>query len=98
MNSIGYNPERLPKGYTMDDIDIRIILTNLCVMDFNGPDRKPQIVSLHPGVTVEQVQENTGFELHIPENIAETAAPTEAQMAIIREMDPKGVRLSQIAS
>ena len=38
--SIGYNPERLPKGYSFDDIDIRRVITDLCVMDFNGPNKQ----------------------------------------------------------
>lgn len=96
VNSIGYNPERLPKGYTMDEIDIRIILTDLCVLDFSGPDYQIAIKSLHPGITVEQVVENTGFELHIPDNIPTTTAPTEEQLAIIRELDPKGVLSKQL--
>ena len=96
VNTIGYNPERLPKGYTMDDIDIRWVVTNLCIMDFNGPDKKMQIISLHPGDTADQVQENTGFELHIPDNIAETPEPTAEQIEILNQLDPKGIRASQI--
>lgn len=96
VNSIGYNPARLPKGYKLDDIDIRIILTDLCIMDFGGPDHQIRLVSVHPGITVEQVVENTGFELHIPENVPTTAAPTDAQLAIIRELDPKDFRSKQL--
>ncbi len=36
VSSIGYNPARLPKGHRLDDIDIRLVVTNLCVMDFGG--------------------------------------------------------------
>ncbi len=96
VNSIGYNPERLPKGYSMDDIDIRIILTDLCVMDFGGPDHQVRLVSLHPGVTVEQVVENTGFEVSIPDSVPTTVAPTEEQLEIIRALDPKDVRSKQL--
>lgn len=96
VNSIGYNPERLPKGYTMDDIDIRIILTDLCVMDFGGPNHQVRLVSVHPGITVEQVKENTGFEIHVPADVPTTAAPTEEQLAIIRELDPSDIRSKQL--
>ncbi len=61
VSSIGYNPARLPKGHSLDDIDIRLVVTDLCVMDFGGPDHQMRLVSLHPGISVEQVQENTGF-------------------------------------
>uniref|UniRef100_UPI00097CC048 ketoacid CoA transferase n=1 Tax=Pelomonas sp. KK5 TaxID=1855730 RepID=UPI00097CC048 len=54
--SAGYNPARLARGWSLDDIDIRSIFTNLCVMDFGGPARQMRLVSLHPGVSAEQVQ------------------------------------------
>jgi len=96
VSSIGYNPERLPKGHSLDDVDIRRIVTDLCVMDFGGPDHQVRLVSLHPGITVEQVVENTGFELHIPEEVPTTPAPTPEQLAIIAEMDPHNQRAMQI--
>jgi glutaconate CoA-transferase subunit B len=94
--TIGYNPERLPKGYSFDEIDLRCVYTNLGVFDFNGPNHQMQIVSLHPGVTVEEVIENTGFEVHVPDSIAVTAAPTEEQLAVIRQMDPHNLRSKQL--
>ena len=94
--TIGFNPERLPKGYSFDDIDLRYVYTNLGVFDFNGPNRQMQIVSLHPGVSVDEVIENTGFDVHVPASIAVTAAPTEEQLAIIRQMDPHNLRSKQL--
>jgi glutaconate CoA-transferase subunit B len=94
--TIGFNPERLPKGYTFDEIDLRCIYTNLGVFDFNGPNHQMQIVSLHPGVTVDEVVSNTGFEVHVPNSIATTAAPSEEQLAIIRQMDPHNLRSKQL--
>lgn len=96
VNSIGYNPDRLPKGYSFDDIDIRIILTDLCVMDFKGPNNQIRLVSLHPSITVGQVVENTGFEIFIPEQIPTTIAPTVEQLEIIQALDPKNVRAKQL--
>ena len=92
--SVGYNPARLARGWSLDDIDVRMVFTNLAVMDFGGPGRQLQVVSLHPGVTAEQVQEATGFALHIPANVPETAAPTEAQLALLARMDPHNLRAS----
>lgn len=94
--SIGYNPARLPKGYQLDDVDIRLVITDLCVMDWNGPEHQLRLVSLHPGITVEQVMENTGFEIHVPDQVAVTAAPTEAQLEIIRQLDPHNLRAKQL--
>ena len=92
--SVGYNPARLARGWSLDDIDVRMVFTNLAVMDFGGPERQLQVLSLHPGVTAEQVQEATGFALHIPADVPETAAPTEAQLALLARMDPHNLRAS----
>ena len=94
--SIGYNPERLPKGYSLDDIDNRLVVTDLCVMDWNGPHHMLRLVSLHPGITVEQVLENTGFEVHVDADIPTTPAPTEEQLAIIAQLDPDNWRSKQL--
>lgn len=94
--SIGYNPERLPKGYSLDDIDIRMVITDLCVMDWNGPNHMLQLLSLHPGVTVEQVLENTGFEIHVPADVPVTAAPTQQQLQTIAQLDPLNWRSKQL--
>lgn len=94
--TIGYNPERLPKGYSNDDIDLRLIFTDLCVMDFGGPNKQIRLVSLHPGITVEQVVENTGFEICIPDNVPTTPAPTEEQLAVIQQIDPHNLRSKQL--
>jgi glutaconate CoA-transferase subunit B len=96
VSSIGYNPERLPRGHALDDVDIRLIVTDLCVMNFGGPDHGAQLVSVHPGISVEKVVESTGFELHIPDNVPTTPAPSAEQLAIIAEMDPHNQRALQI--
>lgn len=94
--SIGYNPERLPKGYTMDEIDVRLVVTDLCVMDWKGPNNMLRLVSLHPGITVEQVLENTGFEVHVEGDIPTTPAPTQEQLDVIAKLDPQNWRSKQL--
>ena len=94
--SIGYNPARLPKGYSLDEVDIRLVVTDLCVMDFGGPDHQIRLRSLHPGVTAEKVQENTSFPVFVPDDVGTTPAPTEAQLAIIRRMDPHNLRSREL--
>lgn len=95
--SVGYNPARLARGWNLDDIDVRQIFTNLAVFDFGGPNRQAQLVSLHPGVTAAQVQEATGFELHVPADVPETAAPTDEQLALLARLDPHNLRASVLA-
>lgn len=94
--SAGYNPARLARGWSLDDIDIRSIFTNLCVMDFGGPAHQVRLVSLHPGVTAAQVQEATGFPLCMPKDIPETPAPTNEQMDLIARLDPHNLRATAL--
>lgn len=96
VSSVGYNPARLARGWSLDEIDIRYIFTNLCVMDFGGPQHQVRLVSLHPGVTAAQVQEATGFALHLPAHIAQTPAPTAEQMALLARLDPHNLRASAL--
>jgi len=94
--SIGYNPERLPRGYRLVDIDIRSVITNLCVMDFLGDNHQMRVVSLHPGVTLDEVRDNTGFDVAVADGLVETPAPTAAQLEVIAELDPGNARAKQI--
>ena len=96
--SIGYNPARMPKGYTFADIDIRRIITNLCILDFGGPDRQIRIHSLHPGVSVDDVVSNTGFPLCVPNGIPVTPEPTQAQLALLAELDPHDLRSTALGA
>jgi acyl CoA:acetate/3-ketoacid CoA transferase beta subunit len=72
--------------------EIRRVISNLGVFDFATPDHAMRLVSVHPGVGVDDVVKNTGFELVIPGDVAETRAPTAAELRLIREViDPKGI-------
>ena len=52
-----------------------------------------RVVSLHPGVTLERVQEKTGFVVHAEGEIPVTPAPTAEELRLIREViDPQGLR------
>ncbi len=94
--SVGYRKERWPAGVNKDLMKIHHIVTDLCVMDFGGPDHAIRVVSLHPGVTFEQVQAATGFPLLKVQNLGETAHPTEEQLAVIRKLDPRDTRAKQL--
>ena len=45
---------------------------------------------------LEEVQENTGFPVHVPDTIPTTTAPTEEQLEIIRRIDPHNLRAKQL--
>lgn len=99
VGSVGYNPARLAKGWTLEETtDIRFIFTNLCVMDFGGPDHQVRLVSLHPGVTAEQVVEATGFPIVVPQSVGVTADPTAAQLALLAQLDPHNLRATAMGA
>jgi acyl CoA:acetate/3-ketoacid CoA transferase beta subunit len=73
--------------------DIHRIVTNLAVLDVKGPDDTVRLLSVHPGVTVDEVVAATGFELTIDSDVPETRTPEYAELVLIREMlDPKHLR------
>ncbi len=95
--SAGYNPARFAGGVFPKGLDLRLIVTNLAVLDFGGAAHAIRVRSLHPGVSFEQVQDNTGFALERDAVIATTPAPSIDQLRLIREViDPNGVRDSVI--
>jgi hypothetical protein len=65
-------------------------------MDFAPGSRRMRIRTVHPGVSVEQVQAATGFELLVADDVHETEPPTAEEVRLIREeIDPDGVRKSE---
>ena len=69
----------------------RYVVTDLAVLGFNAATKRMQVDSLHPGVRVEQVQEQTGFPLLIPDPVPTTIPPTTEELALLRQrVDPHG--------
>jgi glutaconate CoA-transferase subunit B len=67
------------------------VVTNLCILGYDDDTCRMRIESLHPGVTVEEVQENCGFELLKAPKIETTHPPTDEELSILREqVDPEG--------
>ncbi|MEU6912055.1 CoA-transferase subunit beta [Streptomyces olindensis] len=75
------------------------VVSDLGVFDFATSDRSMRLASLHPGVTVEQVREATGFELAVPDGVPATREPTAVELRLIREaLDPGGTRAGEVAA
>ncbi|UJJ31555.1 CoA-transferase subunit beta [Halopseudomonas maritima] len=96
VSGVGFKPERWGPGMRRDLMSIGVAVTDLCVMDWNGPDNAPRVVSLHPGVDFDLVQERTGFPLLKVENLGETPHPTAEQLAAIARLDPHNLRSKQL--
>ena len=68
------------------------VITNLAIMGFDSDSKRMQIESIHPGVSLDEVQENTGFELLVSKTLTEPQAPNEEQLHLLRNIiDPEGV-------
>ena len=73
------------------------MVSNLGVFDFDTPDRVMRLRSVHPGVTVAEIEEATGFELVVPDDVPETRMPTPEELDLIRTvLDPRGLREREI--
>lgn len=70
--------------------EIRRVVSNLGVFDFDTPDHRMRLVSVHAGVSVDEVVEQSGFELVIPDSVPQTRAPSDAELRLLRELiDPE---------
>jgi glutaconate CoA-transferase subunit B len=68
-----------------------LVVTNLCQMDFDPETKRMRLATIHPGVSVQQVLENTGFDLIVPKSVPTTEFPTYEQLALLRAIDPTGI-------
>jgi glutaconate CoA-transferase, subunit B len=62
----------------------RYCVTPLCIMDFDDDSKRLRLKSVHPGVSVRDVIERTGFELIVPKDVPETPKPTVHELEILR--------------
>ncbi len=65
------------------------VITDLAIMGYHAETKRMEVVSLHPGITMGDVQANTGFAINAHESLATTAAPTDIELRLLRdEVDP----------
>jgi glutaconate CoA-transferase subunit B len=60
-------------------------------MDFDPETKRIRLATVHPGVTVQQVLENSGFDLIVPKNVPTTDLPTSEELELLRAIDPTGI-------
>jgi acyl CoA:acetate/3-ketoacid CoA transferase beta subunit len=73
--------------------DVRRVVSNLGVFDFETPDRTMRLRSHHRGVSVDDIVAATAFTLHVPDDVEETRLPTPEELDLIRSvLDPGSVR------
>jgi glutaconate CoA-transferase subunit B len=65
------------------------VVTTLGVFGFTRDTRRMRLEAVHPGVTVDDVRAATPFALDTADPVAETAPPSDRELSILRELDPK---------
>ena len=80
--------------------EVNRVVSNLGVFDFGGPGHTMRFVSVHPGVTVDEVQEASSFAICVPDGgVPSTRAPSPGELMLIREMlDPRKLREREVLS
>ncbi len=97
VTGIGYDRARALGPVASRFHEIRRVVSSLGVFDFQTPDRRMRVASLHPGVTLDEVVANTGFELAVPDPLPETRSPTDEELRLLREViDPEGVGAGEV--
>jgi acyl CoA:acetate/3-ketoacid CoA transferase beta subunit len=97
-SGVGYDRAKGLSGRTAGFHELRCVVTNLAVLDFAGPDHSMRLRSVHPGVSVSDVAEATGFLLAAPYDVPQTRLPTAAELTLIRErLDPDASRDRDLA-
>jgi glutaconate CoA-transferase, subunit B len=69
-----------------------LLVTDLCIMTPDAGTNEFVVSSIHPGVTRERIRENTGWPVRFAETVAETPAPTAAELAVLRELNDRTAR------
>lgn len=78
-------------------MQLRRVVSNLASFDWDPDSRRMRLLSVHPGVSVDEVVAATGFDLVIPAEVPVTREPTAEELRLIREViDPKGTRYREV--
>lgn len=67
------------------------VITQLGVYGFDEATKRLRLITRHPGVTIEEIQANSEFEISIPDEVPESTPPTPEEQNILREIDPTGM-------
>jgi acyl CoA:acetate/3-ketoacid CoA transferase beta subunit len=97
VSGVGYDQVD-PENPAFRFLHLHRVVSNLGVFDFGGPGHTFRALSLHPGVTADQVAENTSFEVAGLDEAGVTREPTEEELHLIREvLDPRSLRDREVS-
>jgi glutaconate CoA-transferase, subunit B len=63
-----------------------LVFTNLCVMRPHPETKELEVISIHPGVTTEQITKATGWKVRFAEDVEQTPPPSERELATLRDL------------
>jgi glutaconate CoA-transferase subunit B len=61
------------------------VVSNLAVLGYHPDSKRMMLLSTQPGISIEDVNENTGFELLIADEVTENPPPTLEELRVLRE-------------
>jgi acyl CoA:acetate/3-ketoacid CoA transferase beta subunit len=96
VSGLGYRRAAEAGAWVEAHHEIRRVVTNKAVLDFETPDHAMRLRSVHPGVGVDEVVEATGFELVVPDDVEESRPPTDAELELLDRLDPEGLRHREV--
>jgi acyl CoA:acetate/3-ketoacid CoA transferase beta subunit len=96
VSGVGYQRAAGAGPFIASHHEIRRVISNLGVFDFETADHVMRLRSVHPGVTVADVVAATGFELAVPDDVPESRGPTPDELAVIDALDPDGLRHAEV--
>lgn len=96
VSGIGYRRAAEAGWWVAAHHEIRRVVTNKAVLDFETPDHAMRLRSVHPGASVDEVVEATGFELAVPDDLEESRPPTDAELELLERLDPEGLRHREV--
>ncbi len=67
------------------------VITDCCILRPHGPEKELHLASLHPGHSIEEVRERTGWNLKTAPGLTETPPPTKAELAALHKIDTDGI-------
>ncbi len=65
------------------------VVTDLAILGFDSQSHEMVVCALHPGVEMDRVRDNTGFEIVASPEITRTEPPRLDELKVLRELDPE---------
>ena len=87
---LGYRPSSIARALVSGESRVlALLVSDLCIMRPHPETKELQVTSVHPGVSREQVVEQTGWPVAFADAVAETPAPTGRELEVLRDLQAR---------